>query len=840
MRHADGTGSLTMWGHYLLTLYRSLSRHKLYAALNVLGLAVGVAVFLVLWLDVRFETSFERWIPDADQIYELRTVEHSVRQTPSEDGSSNGNALVELGADYPGTVGVRLWTQQGTVRRGADLMPETVQVTDPSFFNVFDIPLAEGDRATALAAPDGLVLTQAKAKKYFGNADPMGRRLRVAILGAQRTYRVTGVLRNPPKSTDLQLDFLVPLTPDMIAQDYYWTHWGSEQVNTYLRFPTAQAAAALDSDLDNFIDRRAAGDITEHPAHKRISLKLRPLLSLHLFNAADKATVAALGLVGLFTLLLAAVNYVNLATARAGLRAREVALRKVMGATPPALFGQFMAEAIATVTLSAIIGLALCEVALPLVNTAGGLSLRLDLFTLGGPLPALLVAIAVIGLGAGAYPASILSKYRPAAVLASARAPGGGRAGGRVREALVLFQFAIAIAFTIATAVIVAQMHFLRTSEVGFQRAGLIVVGSSDDSEVTSAQQTELLEAWKGVPGVVSDTVADIGPGNGDTTDAAGFKRPGMVGQGLTLFTVQTGPDGLAPFDPHLAAGRFLDRNRGGDAGASIGPPLPGVPTPDPKDLPRGEDRPVRNVVANETAVKLLGFRDAQQATGALLLQPVRAGGNQRIQIVGVVRDIRFRSPHDPVPPTLYYMVKDPFATEVASVRFAGADPRAVMEGLRRVWRSIVPDVPFQAKTAEDNLDAYYRPDDQHGRLFTIGALLAVLIGCVGLYGLASFSTARRVKEIGIRKTLGASTSDILRLLVGQFLRPVVLANLVAWPLAYFAMRAWLQGFDERVGLSPLYFLFATGLTLGVALATIIGQAWLVARAEPAKALRHD
>ena len=772
-----------MWSHYLITLYRSLTRHRLYAALNVLGLAVGIAVFLVLWLDVRFETSFEKWIPDAAQIYELRTVEHSPRQPIAEDGNSNGNGLFELRADYPGTVGARLWSQQVTVRRGAELTPETLQVTDPTFFNVFDIPLVEGDRATALAAPDGLVLTQAKARQYFGGADPMGRQLTIAILGVERTYRVTGVLRDPPKSTDLTLDFLVPLTSDMTAQDFYWTHWGSEQVNTYLRFTTPQAAAALDADLDNFIDRRAAGDFTSRPVHKSISIKLRPLLSLHLLNAADKATVAALGLVGLFTLLLAAVNYVNLATARAGLRAREVALRKVMGATPPALFGQFMAESIVTATLAALIGLALCELALPLVNAAGGLSLKLNYFSLSGPMPALLVAVAVTGLGAGAYPASILSKYRPAAVLASARAPGGGRAGGRVREALVLFQFAIAIAFTVATFVIFAQLHYLRTADIGFQRAGLIVVGSSDDSQVTSAQQTELLEAWKGVPGVVSDTVADIGPGNSDTTDAAGFKRPGMVGRGLTLFTVQTGPGGLQTFGARLAAGRFLNRDRGGDAGPNIGPPVPGAPIQ--KDLPPGEDRPIRNVVANETALRLLGFHDPQQAVGALLLQPVRAGGNQRLVIVGVVHDIRFRSPHDPVPPTLYYMDAEPFATEIASVRFAGADPQAVMDGLRRAWRSIVPDVPFRAKTAQDNLATYYRPDDQHGRLFTIGAVLAVAIGCVGLYGLASFNTARRVKEIGIRKTLGASTGDILKLLVGQFLRPVVLANLVAWPLAF-------------------------------------------------------
>ena len=825
-----------MLSHYVVTLYRSLTRHRLYAALNVFGLAVGIAVFLVLWLDVRFETSFERWIPDAAQIYELRTIQKSVHQGDHEDGSSNGNALVELKADYPGLNGARVWSQQATARRGTVLTPETIDVVDPSFFGVFDMPLVEGDRSTALSTPDSLVLTQAKAKRYFGAADPIGRRLTVAILGLSRSYRVTGVLRDPPKSTDLQLDFLVPITPDMTAQDYFWSHWGSEQLSTYLRFPSAAAAHTLNADLDNFVDRRAAGDISTRPPHKGMGLTIRPLLSLHLLNVADRATVTALGLVGLFTLLLAAVNYVNLATARSGLRAREVALRKVMGATPPALFAQFMAEALLTAVLAALIGLALCELALPLVNAAGGLSLSLDYFSPNGPMPALLLAIALIGLGAGAYPASILARYRPAAVLASARTPGGGRAGGRVREALVLFQFAIAIAFTVSTAVIASQMHYLRAADLGFQRSGLIVVSSSDDSQVTPDQQASFLEAIRSTPGVVSDTVADIGPGNGDTTDASGLKRPGMVSN-VSLNEVQTGENAFQTFGARLLAGRLLTRSHGGDEGASTGPPLPGV-TP-PKSAPPGDQRPIRNVVLNESAARLLGFSDPTAALGAALLQSVRAGGYQHLAIAGVVHDLRFRSPHDPVPPTVYYLVKPPFATEVITVRFSG-DPRPVMDALRGRWRSLVPDVPFRAVTADENLDTYYRPDDQHGRLFSLGALLAVGVGCVGLYGLASFNTARRVKEIGIRKTLGASTADVLRLLVGQLLRPVLLANVAAWPMAWLAMRVWLNGFDQRIWLNPLYFLGATALLSAVALLTVIGQSLAVARAEPAKALRHE
>ena len=236
----------------------------------------------------------------------------------------------------------------------------------------------------------------------------------------------------------------------------------------------------------------------------------------------------------------------------------------------------------------------------------------------------------------------------------------------------------------------------------------------------------------------------------------------------------------------------------------------------------------------------VLGFRNASAAIGQPVLTGRDDGGFNPLTIVGVIDNIRFRTPHEPVPPTVYFLKTADFGNEVAGVRYADADPRVMMDRMQREWRRIAPGVPFRAKTIDDNLLRYYRADDAHGRLFTVGALLAVAIGCVGLYGLASFNTARRVREIGIRKTLGASTGDILRLLVGQFLRPVLLANLIAWPLAFLAMRGWLSGFDQKIDLGPGYFLAATVLTLLIAIGTVAGQAFTVARSEPAKALRDE
>jgi putative ABC transport system permease protein len=815
-----------MWGHYLLTLYRVLTRQRLYAALNILGLAVGVAVFLVLWLDVRFETGFERWIPHSDQIYTIRTGNLG-DHNPT--GFTMGGLLDVLKGDYPQLVATRVWDQSSGVRQGSRITAEKVELVDPGFLKVFDLPLVEGDATSALQAPDEVLISRSRARRYFGSADPIGRRLVVAAAAAPSVYRVVGVLEDPPADTDIPFNIVAPITPQAIATDPLWRDWGSRDLITYLRLKTPAQARALELDFGRFVDRHAPRDVGRRN-RPLIRLRLAPLLSLHLLDPKDAAVIAALGAVGLLTLLLAGVNYVNLATARAGLRAREVALRKVLGATGSWLLAQFMAEAVATAALAALIGLALAELALPLVDAAGGLSLRMGYFGAGGVLAPLLGAILLIGVGAGAYPALVLSRFQPAAVLAAARAPSGGRLGARVREGLVVVQFAMAIAFIIATAVILSQTSYLRRADLGFRREGLIVVNSLDDTQITAAQRASLLAAWRATPGVTSVAMADIAPGNDDNTSAGGVKRAGATTGPESVNLVETSPDFFQTYGARLLAGRSLDLGRGGDEAppitASMRAPVPPAPASGPP-----------NVVINATAVRILGFESPRAAVGARLQVGIRHP--TFLIVAGVIDDIRFRSPHAPAPPTIYALTSQDFAG-VAGVRYAGVAPQAILAAMGARWRDTALDTPFRAATVEDNLDPYYRPDDQHGRLFSVGAVLAVAIGCVGLYGLASFTTGQRVREIGIRKTLGASSADILRLLVGQFVRPVLLANLVAWPLAWLAMRSWLAGFDQSISLSPLYFLAATVLTLAIAVATVAGQALAVARAEPAKALRHE
>ncbi|MHB8530587.1 MAG: FtsX-like permease family protein, partial [Caulobacteraceae bacterium] len=359
----------------------------------------------------------------------------------------------------------------------------------------------------------------------------------------------------------------------------------------------------------------------------------------------------------------------------------------------------------------------------------------------------------------------------------------------------------------------------LRNADRGFRREGLILVESLA-ADGLGQRQTTLLDAFRRVPGIVSATLTQEEPGL-PNEGVTGVTRPGRKGPPVAIAENVVGEDYLRTLDAKLLAGRDFDRLHRLDDTAGL----------------HHADRVARgyDIILDASAAKVLGFSSPREAVG----QPVKVEGTEA-PVIGVIKDIHFGSPRSPAHPVFYRYDTGQIENATGAVRFAGVSQSEMMARLEAAWRRAAPETPFKAKTAEAGLADFYRPDEERSRLFSMGAVLAVLIGCVGLYGLASFTTARRVKEIGIRKTLGASTGDILRLLIGQFLRPVLLANLIAWPLAYLAMRSWLSGFDERIALSPVYFLAATALTLAIALATVAGQAFAVARADPGKALRHE
>ncbi len=803
----------------LLSLYRSLTRHKLYSALNIGGLAVGIAVFLILGLYVRFETSYEKWLPRHDGIYVVQTV-WNLPESPFNGAYpyTMGGLLDQMREDFPGVTGTRVRGGKGggSVLRGGVATAEDVAMVDPSFFEIFDLPMIRGQGRGALSDPSAAIVSESLARKYFGTTDPIGQTMTVAM-DVQANYRIAGVFRDLPKNTDMTVSLLIPFPRKPVSDN--WFHWGSTSLQTYLRFDTPSAARAFEQKLLPFVDRRGLADMGEN-ASKTLQLTLLPIARQHLAPAGGqsssrKITVVTLGLVGVLTLLIAIVNYVNLATARAGLRAREVAMRKVLGADRATLVGQFLGEAVLTVAIAALLGLILSELGLPLVNAAGGLSLDIPYAVV---VPALVALTLIVGLIAGFYPAVLLSRFPTASVLASARSPGGGRVGTRIREGLVVLQFGLAIAFMVGTTVLVAQTQYMRQSDLGFRRDGLLVLLSMRDTLVDVGQRRKLMTELRALPNVTGLTVANTAAGGTGTDNSDNVPLPGVVGSGPSLRWMIVGPDFFGVYGARLLAGRLFDAAHATD------------------DL-RTQQRKgaAANIVINRRAVSTLGFRSAQDAVGKTV------GGDRPRTIIGVVDDMRFSSPREPNSASYYYHYRQPelTGTPVATIRFTG-DPRAMRDAVRALWQRTVPQVPFDAETADKRLAEFYEADDRATRLFGIGAGLAVLIGCVGLWGLASFNTQRRVKEIGIRKTLGASSADIVKLLIGQFLRPVLLANLVAWPLAFVAMRTWLAGFDDRIALSPLYFVGASLLATAIAVLTVLGQSLRASRAAPAWALRHD
>ena len=800
----------------LVSLYRALTRHRTHAALNIAGLAIGMAVAIMLGLYVRFETGFEDWLPDREQIYLVQT---DVR-TPDQPFSGRhhwtmGGLLDEIREDFPDTTGTRIEPMGASVIENGVAVVEDLDRVDDSFFEVFDLPIVAGQGGGALSDPANVLLSQALAERYFGTAaDAVGQSLTAMIDGETRSLRVVGVFADLPADSELEFTMLTRL-PDAIDTPW-WSNWGSTSVQTFLRFDSAADAARFAEATDAFVDRRA-GSTYEAPASDQIGLHLLPITEWHLTPEgrepdSRRQTVTVLGLVGVLTLLIAIVNYVNLATARAALRAREVAMRKVLGADRGSLIRQFLIEAIGVAALAGLVALVLVEVALPFVNAAGGTELSLSYLGQDGVILPLLALVLLIGLVAGAYPAFVLSRYNAASVLASARSPGGGRAGTRVRQVLVAAQFALAIAFMIGTGVLFAQGQHLRNADLGFDREGLLLIRSMSwvqDEGQRRAIRTRMTQLPSVRSASISDNVAGGSSSNNvDTfTDARGTQ--------LSMRRVAIGPDFFETYGTKLLAGRFLGPQFASDESEAL------------------EWEEPRNVVINTLLLRALGYDDPTDAIG----KQIGHGAPPRT-IVGVVDDMRFLSPREPIDPTYYTYYEDP-GYGAMTLRFTG-DPQTTMDAAREAWIGVAGNLPFEAQTGVESLQNYYEEDDRAARLFAIGAGLAVLIGMVGLWGLASFNTARRTREIGIRKALGASRTDVVRLLIGQFLGPVLLANIIAWPLAWLATSRWLTGFSDRISLSPLFFIGASLIAVVIAVLTVLGQSLRASRAEPAWALRHD
>lgn len=808
----------------LLSLYRSLSRHKSYTVLNIGGLAIGIAVALLLFVTVRFESGYDRWLPAAADIYRVNVQFEPADAPPRLEATSAGITMPILQSAFPGiTAATRVKPENVSVIQDGRGSKEALRLVDPEFFEVFDLPLAEGSRETALQGTAQLLISETIADKYFQDGSAVGKTLTVAIQGQPRDFTISGILRDLPSDSSLRFDMVSLLSPALYNatnQAQIFDDWDSLTVYTYLRLDGEGVREAVSADLDRFARERVTGLNANATRFTLVSLP-----DIHFFDGqnalpaevpgVDPVVIGGLALVGGLLLVIASINYVNLATARAVLRSREVAMRKVLGASRRALFIQFMTESVATAIVAGVIGLALAELLMPLLNVLQGSDLDIEYVGRDGVVLPLVAVVLLIGLASGLYPAVVLSRFSAASVLGASRSAGGGRTGARVRQILVTVQFAAAIALTICATIMTDQARYMRSADVGFERDGLILLPSFADDEV-SGSRTSILEAIRRTPGVVSAGVSSRAPASENTTSTTA-SRPGSTAPETQVELELVGPDYFETYDFRLASGRFLGPDQRLD------------------DFGNLEEIAGRNVMLNATAARALGFESPDAAAGEQL-----SFGGGTVSVVGVVADARFRAPEEAVPPIIYVYTTEAVSNPVAAVRYSGQSPASILSSLEQVWTASAAGTPFTGVTANESMSAFYLAHEKRGRLFAAGALVALFIGSVGLYGLAAFTTDRRTREIGIRKVLGASNRDILSLLLRQFLVPVAASVVIAWPFAFIAMQAWLDQFDQRVGMNLWFFLAGAVVAVLIALGTILHQALRAARRSPAESLRVE
>lgn len=810
-----------MWRNYLTIALRLLAQNRVYAAINIGGLALGLAGCLLILAYVRYERSYDSWLPDSGRLYQVQSKFNLPGQPARNVQMSPFIVYEKLPGGFSQVEAVTSLAPGKTVteRDGQPVFIDVATV-DANFFDVLRLPFTQGGAATALPDTNSIVLTESEAIRHFGTADALGKQLSLGAGPGKRDYRVTGVLRDLPRNTSLRLSLL--FRRDLGAIPPEQRGWSNFNQQHYVKLRRAGDAAWINAGLPAW-EKRNIVNMSD-----AVDLKLVPLTGVHLGATQDSAltpggdprALATFAVVALLTLAMAVMNFVNLSTARATQRAREVALRKVLGASRGQLIAQFLGESVVMAGVAMLLALTIVELATPRLSAAIGADIRIAyLGPVGMLLPALALFLAT-GLLGGLYPAFYLSRFRPADVLRANKSSVETPGNGRFRTGLVMLQFAIAIGLIASTWVIFSQTRYVETVDPGYRRDGLIQIVNAwrfaKGSEYDAAH-AEMLA----IPGVTSTTRISI-PLASDMRPVWLVKAPGAEEyQSLSYYGVDaeylqtTGIDLLAGrrFDDRIA----LDRVPAGDDQARAG---------------RGV-----NVVINRAAARKLGFRTPQAAIGQTV-RAMRGGPLVPSVIVGVVEDTRFRSAREAIEPAFYAV--DPDATEVVLVRFAAARPGEVMAALNKVWRKFEPEIPFEARFVDDIAHELYAADRARGTLFAGFSALAVLIACLGLYSLASFATERRTKEIGIRKVLGAKVRDIVRLLAWQFSKPVVLANLIAWPVAWWAMREWLNTFDIRIPLTPTPFALAGLLALLIAIATVAGQSLRVARTNPIHALRYE
>ena len=830
-----------MWRNYWTVAVRALAKSKSYSIINIAGLAIGMAACILILLYIDYERSYDGWLPDVENTYQVQTW--SPHPSDGEPFFSQMTPYItkdRIRKDFPQVVGAVYALSSAPVffMDGQASTTKDYLIADDDFLKVVNLPLVSG---TSLPAAQTAVLTQTEARNRYGTDDVVGKTLTVISKGVKRDFRITGVIRDVPKNSSMKVNAVLRMDFNSFfaTEPNFLTCWGCQSGWVYLKVRPGTDIRQLQAqepawekrnipDEPNGAIRYNHGDEEDWHFVNLRDIHLGQAQGGAMTPGNDRRSIATFAIIALLILGMAVVNFTNLATARASQRAREVALRKVLGATRRQLIVQFVAESILISAVAMLLALALVELLVRPFAAFLDADLSLRYFGVSGVLLPAIALTFVVGVVSGIYPAFFLSRFQPAQVLKANRSAAETPGSGRVRAALVVLQFAVSIGLITCTAVIYGQTVYARSVDPGYQRDHILQVDDMNRYQLIPQAET-IVEQMKRIPGVVAAGLTDIGVATENNSNT------GLIPPGSSKM-VSIGQYGVSPgfkdaMGLKLLAGRWFDQNRPADDTT--------LDFPIQKDQEMAYAQRGVNVVMNEYAIRKLGFKSPQDAVGKVIRSELFEPGigMVNIAIIGVVGDSRFRTVRTPIDPIMFMNVKKGPAWMV--IRYRG-DPATVQAAIESQWKQITNEVPFQAKFSEDIMRELYKAEDARAKIFAAFSLLAVIIGCLGLFGLAAFTAQRRTKEIGIRKVLGARTRDIVQLLVWQFSRPVIIANVIAWPVAWWMMRSWLNGFDERIPLTPIPFLIAALIALGIAVATVVGHAIKVARANPIHALRYE
>jgi len=815
-----------MLSNYLKVAWRNIVRKKGFSFINITGLAIGMTVCLLILLFVQYELSYDSYHKNAEDLFRLE------RQWLSPDGSVRGgfaslapSFVVFLEKEFPEIENaVRIFPFETTLVSVGDIHYEEKRFyfAEEDIFDVFSIPLVKGDPKTALAEPDGLVISQSMARKYFRDENPVGKQMKI-----DQTYllQVTGVMEDTPSNTHVYFDFLAPYLAlkgirGSGERDYFHgTRNFTDNVTfAYVRFSPGTDPAAVKAKIPGFMDRvlgtRKDKDGNIVPASQGNTIFLRKVTDVHLHSHTSKELEAngdiryvnLFTIIAIFVLVIACINFMNLSTARATQRAREVGLRKVVGANRRRLMTQFLGESLVVALMAIVLALVLVVLLLPAFNAFASRNISFGLLFNPVGLLTVLGVFFLTGIASGFYPAMYLSAFRPAVILRGELTR--GTRGVLMRKILVVFQFAISVALIVSVGVVYKQMRFLQNADLGFERENIVMLRAD---QVIKQNWQDFKQQITGSPHILFATLSKRAP-TGRLLDSPGF-RTEVNGQALTSpFSMphnRVEYDFFKTYGMEIIAGRDFSIEYPTDANKAF--------------------------ILNETAVRRLGLERPEDAVGMPMstIAPFLSGN-----VIGVVKDFNYESMHHEIIPIITYI--QPIQANTVSIRIASGRIREALSEAEVVWKRFNPEYPFQYEFLDDRIAEQYRNEDRMMQMFGYFSLFAIFIACLGLFGLASFTAEKRTKEIGIRKVLGATLSNIMLLLSKEFTLLVLVSNIIAWPVSYFAMQSWLNNFAYKTGIGWIVFVLAGFLTLVISLLTVSYQAIRAALTDPAVAIRYE